>query len=246
MTITDVDLDKHTGFLLAEEAALKRHLSDIEIPSPKGNIPVEVFFRWPSSERRTRGPFVTIDLISITPAYDKWHSHINEYDVPSTFEGPTSSREGQYYPSITYDATPNEESDYHASNFHPYNLMFQITTSTRSVLQDRWLTAHFLTHVLPPRSFWIGVDADHVWRRCELLEWIPGDTLESTEATKSIFRKIYTLNLETEIPTSTVAELVKVERLHVDIYDDIMVPLTYHEHDDDVAHESTLDYFVTE
>ena len=133
---------------------------------------------------------------------------------------------------MTYDATPNhdydglpeEQSGYYMGNYLPFNLMYQVSTWTRSIQQDRILTGKFFTDIVGPRSFFIGVDADHTWRRCELLEWISGDTLETTEAAKQTFRKIYTINMEAEIPTSAIYELVRVGRVHVDIYDKLFDP----------------------
>lgn len=230
----EYDLDAHTGFLLAEEDALKRFFSGITVPI-KGNKTKEVpvYFRWPESERRLSYPFITLDLLSISPAYDRWHSIHNQYSVPANFEywddvnGNIVSREGYYYPSVTYDASTlanslvqtTEETNLYTENFQPFNLMYQVSTWTRSIQHDRVLTGKMMTELVSPRSFWIGVDADHTWRRCELLEWISGDTLETTEAAKRTFRKIYTMSMEAEIPTSQVYELVKVGRVHVDIYE---------------------------
>lgn len=228
MTVTDIDTHAHRGFLLSEEAALKRYLSGITVPDAKGNaMPVDVWFRWPESERKITYPFLTIDLLSITPAYDRWHSYVNEFLTPAIFEDRDTgtSTEGHYYPSTTANAAPNDESDYHTSNYLPYNIMFQVSSWARTALHDRYLTARFMTDIFPPRSFFIGDQTDQVWKRAELLEWISGDSLETTEAAKRQFRKIYTLNMEAEIPTSQILELVKVDTLHVDIYDDTQTPL---------------------
>lgn len=231
MSIHQYDTTAHEGFLLAEEAALKLHFSGIEVPDKRSTKEVPVYFRWPESERAIRYPMITLDLLSITPAYDRWHSSINEFDTPALFEtrdengSLISSREGHYYPSVTYDATPNDdESGYYIGNYLPFNLMYQVSTWTRSIQQDRILTGKFFTDMVGPRSFFIGVDADHTWRRCELLEWISGDTLETTEASKRTFRKIYTINMEAEIPTSQIYELVRVGRVHVSIFDKLFDP----------------------
>ena len=236
------DLDAHTGFLLAEDDAVKRHFSGLTVPTKRGTKDVPVYFRWPGSERRISYPMITIDQLTINPAYDRWQSYINEYDTPSYFETydefgqVVSTREGHYYPSVTYDPNENmpiqkpieenvgESTGFHASNFHPYEILYQISTWTRSVQQDRYLAGKFFVDMVGPRSFFIGVDADHTWRRCELLEYVDGDTIETTEADKTTFRKIYTIKMEAEIPSSQLYELVKVGRVNVKLYDKLFEP----------------------
>jgi hypothetical protein len=47
----------------------------------------------------------------------------------------------------------------------------------------------------------------------------PADTMETTESgNKRIFRKIYTIIMDAEIPQSTIEELYKVSRVHTDVY----------------------------
>lgn len=224
--IAQVDADAHTGFLLAEESALKRYLSGrITLPRPrKKPSEVAVYFRWPGSERSIEYPYMTIDLLSIDPAYDLWHSEVNEMASPALFEDPTEGvREGMYYPSVSPDVLPEgveiDTPGLYMGQYLPYRLMFQISTFAASPIDDRMIHAHMLIDVLPPRSFWIGVSADHVWRRCELLQWTSADSQETTEAGNRMFRKVYTISMETEIPTTTLQEIAEVRKLHVDIYD---------------------------
>ena len=223
--ISDPDVVAHTGFLLAEEAALKLYVSGLEVPNPRSPGELEevpVWFRWPESERRISYPFITLDQLSITPAYDRWHSVHDQRRVPSHFRGTGNNpdRWGHYYPGYTPDVEMAEGKTYGTDRYLPYNLMFQISTFARSAYHDRFLTSRFITDIFPPRgNFWIDVDADHVARRCELLQWTSGDSMETNEAAKRMFRKIYTVLMETEVPESKVYEYDKVETVHVDIYD---------------------------
>ena len=235
------DLEAKTGFLLAEDDAVKRYFSGLTVPTRRGPKNVPVYFRWPGSERKITYPMITIDQLTINPAYDRWHSVIDEYKTLSYFETRdengdlVSVREGHYFPSVSYDLSnvptdkPIEENEgestgFYAENFLPHDILYQISTWTRSVQQDRYLAGKFFVDMVAPRSFFIGVDADHTWRRCEMLEYVDGDTIETTEADKTTFRKIYTMKMEAEIPSSKLYELVKVGRVNVKFYDKLFDP----------------------
>jgi hypothetical protein len=227
VSLSEVDINAGTGFLLAEEAALKRYVSRVVIPSPrKADRQVPVYFRYPTSERTIAYPYILLDLISIDPAYEMWHSEVNVLDDPAQFIDPVTGliREGMYYPSTTPDVIPEgyEIGDPglgRLERYLPYKLMFQVTTHAASPIDDRVLHARLLLDIFPPRSFFIGVEADHVWRRGELIQWVAADTQETTESGNRIFRKIYTVSMETEIPTSRLREIAAVRQIHVDIYD---------------------------
>lgn len=228
LNVGDVDLLEKTGFILAEEQALKEYLTDrLRVPARSGRPPSEVpvEFRWVSSEKAISYPNLILDLISVDPAYDLWHSQVDEYLVPAEFEDPVAGTTtfGHYYPSTTPDATPNmdvpDSPGYYIGSYLPYRLMFQISSWANNILQDRYIMSKLLTHILGPRSFFIPVAADQVLRRCELVSWSAQDTLESTEATKRQLHKVYTITMETEIPSTAVLELAKVRKLHIDFYD---------------------------
>lgn len=223
--ISDPDVEAHTGFVLAEEAALKFYLSGIQVPNPRGGgevSEVPVWFRWPESERRMAYPFITIDLLNVVPAYERWTSLWNAVDQTDYFTGigANPDREGVYYPGYSPGLDLDPDKSYYVERYLPYDLLFQVSTFARSAYHDRFLTSRFITDIFPPRgNFWIDVEADHVARRCELLQWTSGDSMETNEAAKRMFRKIYTVLMETEVPESKVYEYDKVETVHVDIYD---------------------------
>lgn len=247
--ISDPDLAEHTGFLIAEELALKNYLSGIEIPVKGQMTPVPVYFRWPTSERLIKYPFITIDLLSISPAYERWHSYFNEMETPALYESSTGAVDERFYwPGYSDDVSTDDPDNKNlwASTFLPYDIKFQISTFCRSASDDRFLISRMITDFLGPRSFFISTFADKVWHRCELLEWVSADSLETIEATKRQFRKVYTINMESEIPSSRLLELEKVRAIHVDIYDfdsDRLAP----EHPiDSEDHSQILDSFTTE
>jgi hypothetical protein len=100
-------------------------------------------------------------------------------------------------------------------------LTYQVSVHSRSALHDRYLTSRFKVDVLPPRPFFIPVDADMTWRRCEMTDFAQADTHETTESgNKRIFRKIYTLAMDAEIPLTKIYEIKSAQRVHIDIYAD--------------------------
>lgn len=202
------DLVAHTGFLLAEDSALHSYLSGIRVPSKPGDnayTEVGVWFRYPQSERAIKYPFITIDMVNVSPAYDLWTS---EYvQDTSTLYRPSVS------PSLP---EPDPDMRYASRPFLPFRIMYQITVYTRSSLHDRYLNSLFFTDILPPRPFWIGVDADNTWRRCELVDFAQNDVTETSESgDKRLFRKMYTITVHAEIPQEIPYQVYKVLRTFV-------------------------------
>lgn len=197
--LAEPDLSAHTGFILAEEAALKDHLTGITVPklntrdgSPTvERIPVKVWYRFPEGERQVQYPFITIDLINVEPAFDLFHS--DHYQ----------KLEGLYRPSIspTIPSPLFGNGTWAVLNYLPFRLFFQVSTFSRSNLHDRYLTSIFMTDILPVRPFFIRCGADDTWRRTENLQMVQSNTPETTESgTKRIFRKMWTISMQAEIP----------------------------------------------
>lgn len=221
-----VDTTYHTGLILAEDAALKGYLSGITVPGRDGYEEVPVWFRYPEGERRIKYPFITIDFLAINPSYDRWVSY---HEIPEDyceFEDPVTGEldhRGMYIPSFSPElpAKVDETNGYHIEPYLMHTLMYQISVHSRSALHDRFLLSRFMTDILPPRPFWIGVDADKTWRRCEVQEMAQADTMETTESgNKRIFRKVYTISMDVEIPQSRAYEVLKAQRVHIDVYPD--------------------------
>lgn len=236
--VGDPNWSTHTGFLLAEDDALKTYLQGMKVPTMEGgNVgtdqDVPVWFRYPEGERRKQFPFITIDLIGVNPAYDRWTSirHVDPlHEVQWREPGSDAAAgEGLYTPSVrptlleggidADDSIPGD-TGLHVDQYLMYELMYQVTVHARSSRHDRILMSRFFTDIFPPRPFWIGVAADQTWRRCNLLQSTQADTMETTESgAKRVFRKVYTITMDAEIPQSRVQELVKVTQIHFDLYD---------------------------
>lgn len=242
LAVGDIDITAHTGLILAEDAALKTYLSGITVPDKNGMIPVDVWFRHPEGERRIKYPFITIDFLAINPSFDRWQSQHYVSENDAIFLDPETTletRTGMYVPSVSPELPEKEDptAGYRIDPYLMHTLMYQVAVYTRSAIHDRYLLSRFMTDIFPPRPFFIGVDADATWRRCELLGMEQGDTTETTESgNKRIFRKIYTISIDAEIPYSRILEVPVAQRLHADVYADTEDREEI-DHDYDAVHE---------
>lgn len=204
----------HPGFLLAEDAAVKRRLSQIAVVDDRNpERLVDVFFRYPEDDTEKHYPFLTIDLIDIMHATDRQESE-RKYYLAGSASGMTPDQTAQYtdrftyYPStLTLDALEalqdGEDGFLTTESFVPVNLLYQITSYARSQSHDRQITATMLRRVTPFRRGFIEIPEDGTIRRFDLLNWTPSNVLDQEAGYKKrIFRKVYTLMMNAEIPAS--------------------------------------------
>lgn len=199
-----------TGFLLAEDEALKNRFVGLTVSDDReGSRPVQVFFRYPEGETERHYPFITIELIDIIHARNRQHS--DHYLYTHRAGHPNNL---DYWPSTSSASAPNlTGSDfYRTTEFVPVDILYQVSTFTRSALHDRQLTSHMLMDVVPFRFGSIQIPADGTSRRLELLDWTTADLLDPEAGyRKRIFRKVYTLQMTSELPTSALTGLKKVQ-----------------------------------
>jgi hypothetical protein len=198
------------GFLLAEDEAIKLRLSNLTISDDRNVArPVKVFFRYPDGETERQYPFITIDLLDINHAKNRQHSDVTLY----TGLNNNHPNVIKYWPNTSSASTPIMDDDdfYRTNEFIPIDLMYQVATYCRSALHDRELTSQMLSSVVPFRYNSINIGVDGTSRRLDLLDWSAADMLDPEAGyRKRIFRKIYTLQMSSELPTSTLLGLKKV------------------------------------
>ena len=193
----------HPGFTLAEDAALKYRLSSLAVSDDKNPERVcKVFYRFPEGETEKHYPFITIELLNIEHARDRQHSEVSYY----------YGADPQFTPNLAYFPSEMDVNDMETAadggllvtdQFVPVNLMYQVTTYTRSQLHDRQLTALLMRRVFPFRRGFIEIPEDGTIRRCDLVSWRPTDVLDKETGYKNrIFRKVYTVVINSEIPQS--------------------------------------------
>jgi hypothetical protein len=201
------------GFTLAEDAALKTRLSTLTVSDDRSNQrPVQVFFRYPEAETEKLYPFITIDLIDIAFARNRQHSEMTYY---YTNNSQVLAEKG--YEINTIDYFPDEETTVGMSalagdggflsmdQFVAMDLTYQITTHCRSQRHDRKLTADLLRYVFPFRRGFIEIPEDGTIRRCDILDWRTADLLDQEAGYKKrIFRKMYTVQINSELPQSEI------------------------------------------
>jgi len=199
------------GFLLAEDAALKARFSTLTVSDDRnGARSVQVFYRYPEAETERAYPFMTIEMIDLVHAKNRQHSENQlvyaKTGIPqrSRFNnGPDSMN---YWPSRLSNMntiTNIGTNEFVVSNeFVPVDLLYQVSTFTRSALHDRQLSSQMLSTIVPFRKGFIEVPEDGTMRRLDLLDWTTADLLDSESGyRKRIFRKIYTLQMSAEIPS---------------------------------------------
>lgn len=199
-----------TGFLLAEDEAIKAKMSGIVLSdnTPGGN-PVTVFYGMPSAGRETRYPFITVDLLSVDHATD-----LQSSDQPVT---PT------YWPDTTTDAKtlfatpPPSNFQLTTWEYIPVWLTYQVMTHTRFAQHDRQLHGILLqTGRIPFRWGSLEIPADGTTRRLDLLGWNQSDTLERTDKeTKRIWRKAYSVRCNAELTPFNVFQIQTVATVSV-------------------------------
>ena len=200
----------NAGFTLAEDAALKKRLSDLAVSDDRDyRRPVKVFFRYPDAESEKQYPFITIDLFDIAFAGYRQHSEVTYYYTNNP-AADIQYREGasalDYFPS-EYDKAGIEEvlsgpTEFMSTDqFVAVDLMYQVSTYCRSQRHDRQLTAAMLRYVFPFRRGFMEVPEDGTVRRCDILDWRSADVLDQEAGfNKRIFRKVYTVRINAEIP----------------------------------------------
>lgn len=214
-----------TGFLLAEDAAVKARFSGLTVSDDRnGSRPVQVFFRYPEGDTERIYPFITIEMLDIVQATERQHSEVTIYASTSSaasaqFSGPMAM---EYWPSQASGFTQYASMGpvVKANEFIPVDILYQVSTYARSALHDRQLTAQMLHSYARMRWGYIDVPADNTIRRFDLLDWVTADLLDPEAGyRKRIFRKVYTLKMSAEIITSDLVGSRRVSTVHSTITD---------------------------
>ena len=106
------------------------------------------------------------------------------------------------------------------NEFIPVDILYQVSTYTRSALHDRQLSAQMLFNRARLRYGFIDVPEDGTIRRFDLLDWVTADLLDPEAGyRKRIFRKVYTLKMSAEIPTFNLVASKRVTTISSSISD---------------------------
>ena len=199
----------HNTFILAEDEALKQLLErTVTLPDGKGiEQPVRVWFRWPDPGTQITYPFITIDLVGLNPAQELWESDYRLYLNSFWEEGLDGQLTGErrlYDPDTSpVTVNPDPTKMFWRRNFLAFKLIYQVNLWANNVWHDRYLSARMIRDIIHPRPSWLSVEADGTFKRLETLGWTAADLPSQEGGSKRIFRKIYTLSVQTEIPQDT-------------------------------------------
>lgn len=203
------------GFLFAEDAALKLRFSNIFVTDDKDQQrPLNVFFRFPEKETEKYYPFITLERVDISHATNRQESERFYY---FTGDSSNSRRDLTYYPSES-DLQEVEQiaagGRLRAESFVPVNITYLVTTYARNPIHDVQITSTMLRHIIPFRRGFIEIPEDGTIRRLDLLQWQQADiTDQEAGGRKRIFRKVFTLVMNAEIPTSDLSSVSAVDQV---------------------------------
>jgi hypothetical protein len=177
-------------YIINEDKALKALLSGITV-ADSGNPtrPVGVWFGQPDVEIRQQSyPYITIELVGISEAFDR--AHRGYVDYPYNPEGSNAEEEyAGWYPI-------------------PVNLDYQVTTYARQPRHDRqMINALFAPGRLPLRFGLMQIPEDGTVRRVDMLGFVKRDT---TEQDKRLFSNIYNVQVSSEFLPVELNQLYEV------------------------------------
>jgi hypothetical protein len=211
----DVELDAevetalNAGWITREDLALKRRLQGIRVPVANEQVTpdndadgpgdevvtygklriVPVYFRLPENETRAKVyPYITIDFLTVVRDTEREHRGVADYGLTAN--------------AYTPPGMPSEGGRTELPV--PYTIQYQITQWARYNRHDREIMTQLLTTRLEPRFGYLemvgvdGVPDDGSLRRMDLLSGpTNGDTRDGNG--KRVFRKMYTVGVQTEL-----------------------------------------------
>ena len=182
-------------FILAEDAALKTHVSGLKVADEKNaNRTVNVWFGYPDVEVRTQNyPFITLDLIDIRHASERQHS-------------------GYYYDSDRQGTIANQSSKFYGYEVPmAYDLIYQVVSYSRHPRHDRAI-AFQLHNKFPAMRGYLAVPnalgTSTAQRHMFLEDFVKLDRAEGENGNKRTLRNIYTVRIVSEMTPATAAKII--------------------------------------
>lgn len=204
--------DITTGFLLAEEKALKQKFKGwvtVEDFHRQGSDarPVAVYFRYPQNElREVEFPFITLDLNDIQFAASRAH---NWHHFPTTYIPPGYDDPNPGTNETTVAVNPPE----------PVILIFQIITWSRDPRHDRQIMQKMMTdpHLLPERVGYLYIEEDDTQRSMFRIGHQPVVTRD--EDGERIFQHVFQASVFSEVWYTDLENRQQVESVDIDLND---------------------------
>ena len=190
-------------FILAEDTALKSLLQGISVVDEKSiSRPVKVWFGFPDVEVRAQDyPYLTIELLDVSPANDRQHSGFL-YD--NDFRGTVAPVAGTSY-----------EYEYPVA----YDLIYQVTSYARHPRHDRAIIYQFLNEKVPHKFGQIAIPnelgTETSYRHIFLDGFIKRDLIEEG---RRLLRNVFTVRVVSEMtPAQAATAIGTVEEVNINI-----------------------------
>jgi len=190
-------------FILAEDTALKSLLQGISVVDEKSiSRPVKVWFGFPDVEVRAQDyPYLTIELLDVSPANDRQHSGFL-YD--SDYRGTIAPETGVSY-----------EYEYPVA----YDLIYQVTSYARHPRHDRAIIYQFLNEKVPHKFGQIAIPnelgTETSYRHIFLDGFIKRDLIEEG---RRLLRNVFTVRVVSEMtPAQAATAIGTVEEVNINI-----------------------------
>lgn len=186
----------HRGLILAESSALKAKLSDIHVPRPNGESRrVRTYFRYPDEQTERIYPFITIEFMTMQFATDRAHSA--QLMVIDSWPSEYATFQ-EYADAHGISEYTGRVGSAEAVMWHPYNMLFQISSHARDPLDALYLDGLLIgTHYIPDRWGYLHVPEDNSDRWLDRLEMRTANYYEgNTQGMDTqVFRTVYTVSV---------------------------------------------------
>lgn len=189
-------------FIIAEDAALKAHLSGITVSDDKTSPrTVKTWFGYPDIEVRDQAfPFITIDLIDIMAANDRqMYGYLQDNDNQGTV-APVAGYTYEYVVPVAYD------------------LIYQVTTYSRNPRHDRALMYQLLNkfpskygYLLVPNQ--LGTETSS--RSMFLDGFVKRDAVDGETGNRRLLRNVFTVRVISQMSPQTAAAIKNVDYVQI-------------------------------
>jgi hypothetical protein len=188
-------------FILAEDRAIKELISGLTVSDEKSPTrQVQVWYGYPDVESRDQTyPFITIDLVDVSPANDRQHyGYISDSDYRGTVT-PIAGQDYVYQVPVAYD------------------LMYQLTTYSRHPRHDRSLIFQLLNKFPSKYSYLLvpnQLGTDFTSRTVFFDGFVKRDMIETDSGNRRVLRNVFTLRVASEMtPLQATDAILQVEKV---------------------------------
>lgn len=195
-----------TGWVLAEDAALKEYLQGFIVSDATAGAgrPVKVWYRNPEAEERPREyPYITIDLIDVAESPEGGRHMVNRIKVA----------EMEYAPPNALPAAVAGKTML-ADRPVPIDLDYQVTSYSRLAMHDRALLA-YLFRKFPGKYGALYIPGDNTARTMQSLGGSSSSDVDQDG--KRLYRRSHRVRIFSEMWPAAIAQVANLSALNLNI-----------------------------